>query len=209
MTKINSLDLRKLIGREEFDYVMLSSVLSEYSGIRTKINDLLAAGVIVRIKKGLYAFGPRYREQPICKETLANLIYGPSCISLEYALSYHGFTPERVETITSITPKRDKKFETPVGRFTYRYLKPEKYPWGITQIWIDQQHPVLMASPEKALCDYIALNNLNLTELPASDFLEIDLRIDSENWKRFSATELIKLNKHYKIKGLDGVIELL
>jgi predicted transcriptional regulator of viral defense system len=209
MTKMDSLDLRKIIGREEFDYVMLTSALSEYSGIRTKINDLLSSGVIVRVKKGLYVFGPRYNQQPICKEILANLIYGPSCISLEYALSYHGLTPERVETVTSITPKRDKHFETPVGTFTYKYLKPDKYPWGITQEWIDQTHPVLMASPEKALCDYIALHDVNLAETAPAKFLENDLRIDPSNWTRFNAIELVKLNRHYRIKGLDSLVEVL
>src|SRR5439155_24771651 len=107
------------IGREEFDHSLLASALSSYSGVRQKINELLKSGTIVRVKKGLYVFGPEVRQNPICKETLANLIYGPSCISLEYALSHHGLIPERVETITSVTPKKNKEFNTPIGRFTY------------------------------------------------------------------------------------------
>ena len=42
----------------------------------------MRAGVITRVKKGLYVFGPEYNQAPVCKEVLANLIYGPSCISL-------------------------------------------------------------------------------------------------------------------------------
>ncbi len=112
-----------------------------------KINELLKAGVITRVKKGLYVFASEYNQAPVCKEVLANLIYGPSCLSLEYALSYHELIPERVETMTSVTPKRDKQFQTPLGLFTYRYLAIDKYPHGIKQVWIDSQHPVLMAIP--------------------------------------------------------------
>lgn len=211
MPRIDTFQLRKIIPYEEFDYTFLTSVLSQYSGVRQKIHELLRLGIIIRIKKGLYVFGPSYNLIPICKETLANLIYGPSCISLEYALSHHGLIPERVETITSVTPKRDKEFKTPVGCFTYRYLGIERYPYGIEQIWIDRNHPVLMASPEKAICDYVVLRKgLNLNGIDAArDFLESDLRIDREKWKRLDPETLHKLNKFYQNKNIEGIQEVL
>lgn len=211
MTKIDAFQLRKAIPQEEFDYALLCGALSEYAGVRQKINELLKSGVIVRVKKGLYVFGPAYNNALVCKEVLANLIYGPSCVSLEYALSYHGLIPERVETITSVTPKREKEFETPVGKFTYRYLGFEKYPHGIEQVWIDSSHPVLMATPEKALCDYVVLNKV--TGIKGSgaaiEFLESDLRIDRENWTRFNPTILWKLNKFYRNRYIDHIVEVL
>lgn len=201
MTHIDGFQLRKAIPHEEFDYTLLCTVLSEYSGVRQKINELLKAGVIIRVKKGLYIFGPAYNQTPVCIESLANLIYGPSYISLEYALAHHGLIPERVETVTSVTPKRDKEFTTPLGRFTYRYLGLEKYPHGIEQVWIDGNHPVLMASAEKALCDTIVLNKLSDPEF--------DLRIDREQWKRFDRNILIELNKHYRNPVIGRIQEAL
>ena len=115
-----SIELRNIIGREEFDYQALMSALSQYASPRDKVTALLRSGVIIRIKKGLYIFGRDYRREPFCRELLANLIYGPSYVSLEYALSYYGMIPERVETITSITSGRARSFVTPVGQFTYR-----------------------------------------------------------------------------------------
>ena len=207
MDRMNAFQLRKAIPFEEFDYSLLTSALSEYSGVRQKINELLKSGAITRVKKGLYIFGPEYSQSPICKETLANLIYGPSCISLEYALGYHGLIPERVETINSVTPKRDKEFTTPLGNFSYRYLGIEKYPHGIEQVWIDPKHPVLMASPEKALCDYVCLNKL--PELAGSKeamaFLYSDLRIDSKRWTQFNPEILRKLNKVYRNKNIECI----
>ncbi len=211
MAKVNILQLRKAIGREEFDHTLLSSALSSYRAVDQKINELLKSGTIGRVKKGLYVFGPESRHAPICKESLANLIYGPSCISMEYALSFHGLIPERVETITSVTPKRDKEFNTPIGRFTYRYLNVAKYPHGIEQQWIDKLHPILIASPEKALCDYVVLNEVPefTNASSAKAFLLQDLRIGQENWARFDVKRMLRLNAHYNSQNIVRIMEVL
>ncbi|MEA3441146.1 MAG: hypothetical protein U9R58_12785 [Chloroflexota bacterium] len=105
--------IRAKIHGEIFDYQVLLYTLSGYRKPRDKITRLLAAGAIVRIKKGLYCFGDPFRKKPISREHLANLIYGPSYISIDYALSYYGLIPERVETITSVTTHRSRDFDTP------------------------------------------------------------------------------------------------
>jgi predicted transcriptional regulator of viral defense system len=211
MTKINVFQLRKAIPNEEFDYALLSSVLSEYSSVRLKIHELIRTGVIIRVKKGLYVFGQNYNQRSIYKEILANLIYGPSCISLEYALAFHGLIPERVETMTSVTPKRDKEFNTPLGRFTYRYLGLEKYAVGVEQVWLDRTHTVLMASKEKAICDYVLLNKIPVLNSykEAKEFLADDLRIDQEHWKRFDLKDLSYLNKVYCSTSIESILAVL
>jgi predicted transcriptional regulator of viral defense system len=211
MSKLNVFQLRKIVGREEFDHLQLASALSSYSAIDQKINELIKSGDIIRVKKGLYIFGDESRQIPFAKESLANLIYGPSCISLEYALAYHRLIPERVETLTSVTPKRDKNFSTPIGQFSYRYLSGSKYPHGIEQQWIDQQHPILIASPEKALCDYVVLNKVPelATLRAAKTFLEEDLRIDCDSWKRFDIKRMIKINRNYKSQSIARIMEVL
>ena len=115
--------IRKRINREIFDYQTLMVALEEYARPRDKITDLIRKNNIIRIKKGLYIFGDDYRRYPFSRELLANLIYGPSYISLEYALHYHGLIPERVEALTSITTGRSRIFLTPVGLFKY-YCSP-------------------------------------------------------------------------------------
>lgn len=176
-------NLRKLTPNEEIDYLFLTNALKAYHYPRAKITSLLRSEVLIRIKKGLYIFGKEYAQKLFVKETLANLIYGPSCISLEYALAFYGFIPERVETLTSITNKKDKIFKTPVGLFTYRYLHPNKYPIGITQIMLDQTHPILIATPEKALADKLLLESPNLNLMNTNDleeFIYEDQRISRE-----------------------------
>ena len=69
------LNLRKTIVTEEFDYNFIVKALHEYKNPRVKINDLLKKGTIIRVKKGLYVFGPELAREPYSKETLANLIF--------------------------------------------------------------------------------------------------------------------------------------
>ena len=149
------LNLRNLILTEEFDYGAITHALRAYKNPRVKINDLLKKGDIIRIKKGLYIFGPELAREPYSKEVLANLIYGPSYISLEYALSFYGLIPERVETVTSITSKRKKLFDTPTGIFSYKYINPSMYSYGITLHKLDERHSILIACREKAVSDML------------------------------------------------------
>jgi predicted transcriptional regulator of viral defense system len=146
-------DLRKRVAGEEFDYQMLMDVLRAYDRPRDKIRTLLKKKSIIRVKKGLYVFGETLARRPFSREVLANLIYGPSYISLDYALHYHGLIPERVETITSCTTCRGRAFSTPVGRFSYRQIPAAAYALGIDQVKIDQDRSFLIALPEKALAD--------------------------------------------------------
>src|SRR3990170_9057478 len=96
-------ELFNKIPRDIFDYQLLIYALSNYKKPRDKITSLLKDNIIIRVKKGLYIFADKYRREPICLELLANLLYGPSYVSLEYALSFYNEIPEKVELITSIT----------------------------------------------------------------------------------------------------------
>jgi hypothetical protein len=145
--------LRKTTPWEEFDYQALLSALQDYAYPRDKITDLLAKGIIVRVKKGLYVFGDAYRTRPYCREILANLIYGPSCASLEYALHYHGLTPESSVTLTSVTTKRARQFQTPVGLFLYRTIPEAGFHVGMQRVELGDGRAFLLAGPEKALAD--------------------------------------------------------
>jgi hypothetical protein len=146
-------DLRQAIPFEEFDYQALMGALAGYARPRDKVTDLLAKGVIVRVKKGLYIFGEKWRRKPFSREILANLLYGPSCVSLDYALHYHGLTPERVEAVTSVTPKRGARFSTPVGFFLYSRVPEAGLSVGLSRVELEDGRAFLIAAPEKALAD--------------------------------------------------------
>ncbi len=185
------MQIRKKIEGEIFDYQVLMDALAEYRKPRDRITKLLASGVIVRIKKGLYCFGEIFRKELVSRENMANLIYGPSYVSLEYALSHHGLIPERVEAVTSVTTRRSREFNTPFGAFTYRMLKGPRYAVGAIIETIGRT-PFLVASPEKALVDKVwsdkRFSGLRLSDYDA--YLTDDLRIDPQALGRLDRIRL-------------------
>jgi predicted transcriptional regulator of viral defense system len=190
-------NLRRRALTEEIDYNFVVDALSDYRNPRVKIHDLLKKGDIIRIKKGLYVFGPDLARGPYSKETLANLIYGPSYISLEYALSFYGLIPEKVETVTSVTNKRKKLFRTPVGVFSYAYINPALFPHGVTLHEIDKLHMILIATREKALCDTLYFSEKIESASSMLRHLVENLRIEREDLKSLNADKIKRLARIY------------
>ncbi|MBE0596147.1 MAG: hypothetical protein IH614_02635 [Desulfuromonadales bacterium] len=193
-------NLRQVIPFEEFDYQALMGALADYARPRDKVTDLLAKGVIVRVKKGLYIFGEKWRRQPYSREILANLLYGPSCVSLDYALHYHGLIPERVEAITSVTPKRANSFATPVGLFLYSNVPEAGFAVGLGRVELEEGRAFLLAAPEKALADKLRQGRgLGLrTQKECLGYLVEDLRIDEAALRDLDAGLLDELSQAYR-----------
>lgn len=196
--------LRQEIPFEEFDYQTLLDSLRGYGHPRKKITSLLRKGDIIRVKKGLYLFGEKYRRTLYCRELLANLIYGPSCISMEYALHYHGLTPERAETITSVTCGRSRSFDTPVGCFSYRMIPLDAFSAGIDRIELPDGRSFLMAIPEKALADRIVAERGSAiaTQKDLLTFLNDNLRVDPAALRALDPDKLLTIAALYRSRRL-------
>ncbi len=80
-------------------------------------------GFILQLKKGFYVFPDTLPPDVY----VANKLYTPSYISLEFALSYHGIIPETVYEITSVTTKATRRFEALGKVFSYRKIKKVAY----------------------------------------------------------------------------------
>jgi hypothetical protein len=201
------LDIQARYPGSELDYVGLKSLLADnYAYPRDKITQLLEAEVLIRVKKGLYVFGRKYALQPHSKEILANLIYGPSAVSLHYALSYYQLIPEQVITVTSITTKPGKEFKTPIGYFTYSYLSSRKYDIGLIQTALEGGRFTLMATPEKALADILVLRKTKLilqNEKDLEEYLFANLRIDLSPLKTFNSNLMQEIAYCYQNRNVD------
>ena len=196
---------------EEFDYQTLLDAVRGYAHPRMKISGLLAKGTIIRVKKGLYVFGEAQRRRPYSRELLANLVYGPSYISLEYALHYHGMIPERAETITSVTSGRSRTFDTPVGTFSYRMIPMEAFRTGMDQVELDEGRFFLIAIPEKALADrVVAERGAAITSRKElHEYLLTGLRIDETLLKRLDPVRLEEISGHYRSRRVKLLAELV
>ena len=111
------------------------------------IHRLKKQGYIQSVKRGLY----KLSDESVPDLYLANKLYEPSYISLEFALSYHRVIPETVYEITSVTPKTTRQFKA-LGRI-YSYRKIKKI--AFTDYMIEKQKgfSFQIADPEKAFVD--------------------------------------------------------
>ncbi|MBI5374014.1 MAG: hypothetical protein HZA77_01155 [Candidatus Schekmanbacteria bacterium] len=203
--------LRKKVKGEEFDYQILLDCLKGVKCPRDKITNMLKRGMIIRIKKGIYVFGKDYARSPFSREVLANMIYGPSYISLEYALHYYGFIPERVEALTSSTCGRGRKFSTPAGLFIYCSIPRKAYSKGIDRVEISGGSSFLIAVPEKALADKVFLDRGTgiKTQREMERYLSENLRIDFSQLERLNHNLICELASCYGSRKIRLLSELI
>lgn len=161
-------------------------------------------GDLTRVKRGLYYINKPYHAPPHPFD-LAQKIYGPSYISLESALSYHGLIPEAVNAITSVTTQRNKNFNTPAGQFIFQKL-PNKYFYTGTLHITENQTSFIMANQWKALLDYVYCHKKQYKNFHQ---LIDDLRLDTDELPNISKLELDQLDRFYCCNRLNQLIKLI
>ncbi|MDP1722210.1 MAG: hypothetical protein Q8L37_03295 [Candidatus Gottesmanbacteria bacterium] len=151
-----------------------------------RITSLRRMGMLDTIKPGIYLNKTLYQKTSEPEE-MARYIGGEmvrdSYISLEYALALYGILAESVYTITYITTKKTRKFQSPLMSFRYRNIKSGLF-WGYTKKFFGTL-TYQMASPAKALFDLIYLTPLESGRV-AREFL-FDSRF---NWGVFTPKDM-------------------
>ena len=136
------LDVQRFLGR--------SKMAAQFLVYRLK-----KKGYVVSVKRGLY----KLSDEQIPDLYIANKIYSPSYVSLEFAMSYYGVIPETVYEITSVTTKATRRFETLGKIFSFRKIKKGAY----TGYGVEKQGGLsfYIADAEKAFVDanYLRLMN--------------------------------------------------
>ena len=145
--------------------------------------------LLKRIIRGVY----KLAESTIDDEFLiASYLNENSYVSLESALSTYGMIPEIPYGITSVTTKKTVKYKTEYGIFSYRKIKVNLF-YGFKLISGDN-FLYRMATPEKALFDFIYLNQKEIKT--PNYFREMRLTFP----KNFSWKELSSLASYLKNK---------
>lgn len=182
----------KEYAEEPLPLQVITALLKNYNRPYDKIHELVKKGALIPVKKGLYIPGPNLSVSGPESYLIANHLWGPSYISTDSALSYWGLIPEKVYETSSCTFKRARKYRTPIGRFNYHHLPLPYYAFDIRSIKLTSRQTVLMASPEKAICDKIILTpgiRLRSTK-QVRDFLVEDLRIEDEALKNLDTNKI-------------------
>ncbi len=120
----------------------------------------VASREVWRVRRGLYCLSDRYTQRRVNPLALAQRIHGPSYVSLETALSYHGWIPEGVQAVTSAALGRSRTFDTPVGLFSFTRVPQRRFLAGVRRVSVDGEGrdagpAFFLATPLKALADLV------------------------------------------------------
>jgi predicted transcriptional regulator of viral defense system len=194
------------------EHATLCSILENlgYKRINDKIVHLKKKGILTTLKSGVYIYNPLHNNTLLSKEIIANVLLGPSYVSLDFALWFHGLIPESVHEVTSVTTKRSKSFETPFGIFSYKQIKKEFFNVGL-EIKTSKSGNFIIASKEKALCDKVYFTkDIDLRSRKAMmEFLEDDLRIDMDELENCDIKIFQQYAKVSKSKKIDVLMKVI
>ncbi len=157
------------------------------------INKALKKGELINIRRGLYILATKYRHKKLSHCFLANRIVPHSYISLESAMSYYSWIPERVTVVTSVSAfGRTKNFETPFGDFIFYQPSINEYEFltGVIRTEEIPDEPFLLASPLRLLADYVYIRKI---EWEGLNYFIHSLRIDIEQLRQIDFNDFEKI----------------
>ncbi|MBN1596466.1 hypothetical protein JW933_11125, partial [candidate division FCPU426 bacterium] len=184
----------------------LLKVLAAHSpGLRINLQRWRKKGKVIRLRRDAYVLNPDDSRLRPSRLFLAKEMYGPSYISLEYALSVYDLIPERTAAVTSITTKKTMTFHNEYGTFIYQHLKPNAFT-GFKQQKDEAGLAYFMATPEKAVVDFLYLNRNKIT----GDYRNVLL--ESYRWQNLEALDFNKLMDYaslFKNKKVTAILQEL
>lgn len=155
-------DLEKILGQQR-------------PSLYVTLNRLVASGVLVRLRRGVY----QVMLQSPALARIANTLVYPSYLSFESVLSRYGILSQTPYGLTFATPRRSQHLildDTPVQ---FHQLKADLF-WGYSLI-----DEIYVGEPEKALLDQIYLAGRGLADLP---WAELDLtRLDLDRLQDYAS----------------------
>ncbi len=122
---------------------------------RRRLVEWQGKGYIQRLRNRFYCFTDRKTEEPFLYYA-ANVLYSPSYISLESALSWYGFLTESVFHPVSCSTLKTQAFYTSRAGFLYHHIKRKMYFGYRLESWEKVRYAI--ADPEKALVDSLYLH---------------------------------------------------
>ena len=139
-----------------FETGFLVAGRSREPGLPAQLSRWCGSGKLLRIRRGLFALAPPFRKVIPHPFLVANRLVPGSYVSGLSALAFANAIPEFVPEVTSCGPGRPQIRKTPLGRYSFRHLKPGlRSGYRLVELGGDQM--AFVASPEKALLDLVHL----------------------------------------------------
>lgn len=139
-----------------FETGLLTAGPGRRSGLAGQLARWCAAGRLHQLRRGLYALAPPYRKTIPHPFLVANRLAPGSYVSGVSALAASGAIPEHAAEVTSVGPVRTGVRDTPLGRYSFRHVKPEML-FGYRRTALGGGQHAFVADPEKAFLDLVYL----------------------------------------------------
>lgn len=192
---------------QEWPVIFTRDVISgikESQAVRNQLERWRKRGLLVRLKKGAFILAEYDRKIDPSRAYLANQLYSPSYVSLEYALNYYGLIPERVSDVTSITTRKTMRIKNEVGLFLYQHINPKAFR-GFGALKDEAGLPFFIAEPEKAVMDFLYLN---LDKFNKKDIAVFGESYRFQNLEKMSAKRIVEFANLFENEKLTRVARL-
>lgn len=161
-------------------FQLASQLRLKNSTVDTYISRFLRHKEIIQLKRGLYIsadFFAKNKNDISYSFYLANILRTPSYVSSWTALQYYNLTTEAIRSVTSVTQKVTRVYETRAGTFSYQSIKKDLFSdYSLEKGKFD----FYIASPSKALFDLLYFRTNQFRGVKFGDIKEMieELRID-------------------------------
>jgi hypothetical protein len=139
-----------------FGFFELPNLLALTQAKRATVNVTLhrwaQEGLIIPLRRGLYAFPEDIAKNPMTAERAANQIQKGTYVTGLWVLNQEGLIPEGVTEVTNATLGNPAEFDTALGRYAYQHIQTQGF-FGFETKLDAGGYAVRVALPEKALLD--------------------------------------------------------
>lgn len=188
---------------KDFPIISMADIRNVFPGFdQRRLYEWQKSGYIKKLANNFYVLADREPDMTDMG-LVANKLYEPSYLSLEYALRHYNLIPEMIYLHTGVSTRKTKMIKTPIGNFSYRTIKPELF-FGYRLIGQGSRH-FKIAEIEKAILDFFYLRK----DLRSEDDIE-ELRINPLEFKeQVNQTKLKKYLKKFGSRPLERTIKIL
>ena len=167
--------------------------------VDTYISRFLKYKEILQLKNGLYIsadFFEKNRTDASYSFYPANIIRTPSYVSSWAALQYYNLATEAIHSITSVTPKVTRSYQTKAGNFAYQSINKDLFlDFSLAKGKFD----FYIASPAKALFDllYFRTRQFRGVKLETIKASIEELRIDIDEMDKMEQEKFYSMIKKF------------
>ncbi|MBK6728343.1 MAG: hypothetical protein IPG63_14005 [Xanthomonadales bacterium] len=173
------------------------------------VNRAAAAGELVRLRRGRYVLGHALQRRAAHPFVLAQGFEAGSYVSFETALAYHGWIPEAVRSVASVTSGSKSATYQPAGFGSYSFhplaIEPSGFLLLVERVELSGQC-ALVARPLRALMDLVCLRKQAWQGIA---WLIEGLRIDADALRSVTGDELRALRQVYRQRRVQAFLKAL